>query len=140
MYTEAHIQEGIKRMDIIVADQMAKIVKLQKTKAENSNTDTTVLDMKISDEEYFLKALREAREMSIERLKTLNNGQKKKDRGTKRKKEPESNEVSKKKKEDEQEIIEEETIEEDEDPRGVPPARGFMWSDKKQKWVFPKDY
>lgn len=119
-YTEAQIGEGIKRMDIIVADQITTIVELQKSKAENTNTDTTELDRKIRVEEALLDALRRERRNLIEEL----------DKAIAKRENP----VTRAQVDHWWSLPEESR---GEDPRGVAPNMNAVYSYEKQAWIIP---
>ncbi len=139
-YTEGELKDGLKRLDNALSKQKTRIEEMKK----ESTIDTPELNRRIRAEEDFLDAMEATKKDLKEDLKALTQAQKKKkkdDRVMKRKKELKEKKKKKKKKKKgvkRNRIDElEETIE---DPRGVPPARGWMWSDKRQKWVIPKNY
>lgn len=68
MATISELKAAIDRMSILMADELLRLAKIEKSKAEKSNTDTTEFDRQISVGKMVLEGLESQKKELIKEL------------------------------------------------------------------------
>ena len=121
MATISELKAAIERMSIIMANELLRLAKIEKSKAEKSNTDTTEFDRKISVGKMVLEA---AESQKKELMKELEEAIAKSEKR-----------VTKAQVDHWWSLPEESR---GEDPRGAAPDKNFIYCYKEQAWINKK--